>query len=507
VTQVIAGYTTDSWFKEPKNTADLQHTNGLWYRDTQLVIPNVSSLKDQIFNELHSTPYAGHFGVNKTLTLISRTFWWTNMKHDITERIRKCEACQRNKSSQKAPTGLLQPMPIPHRQWQSVGVDFVVSLPTTQTGYDAICVFVDRLTKMVHLCPCKSTCTAVETAELFINNIFRLHGMPSSFVSDRGSVFTSEFFKHLCKVLQITQLLSTAYHPQTDGQTERVNRVMEDTLRHFISPTQDDWDKLLPLVEFAINNSKHESTKETPFFLNFGIHPSSPINIQLPKPGSTKYLTKVPSVLRTVRNVQDSIKKAKQCLEAAQQRQKAYADKRRTPTPAAIAVGNEVLLSTKYIALKHAGSKKLLPKFIGPYKVVQAINDVAFKLSLPTTLSRLHPVFHVSLLKPYLPSGFVQPPAPILDDEGDIVYYVDFLLDKRTKKLGRKTITEYLVKWKGYDHDHNTWEPASNIMDPDLILDLEKRSTQSQQAKAHSKRQHQDVDRSQAGRRTRRRRT
>lgn len=523
VSQIIAGYLQDSWFKDTKHTAGLQHQNGLWYHDHQLVVPDISDIKDQIFSDSHSTPYAGHFGVNKTMANISKSFWWPNMKNDVTERIRKCEACQRNKGSQKAPAGLLQPLPIPTKQWASVGVDFVVALPLTTTGFDAICVFVDRLTKMVHLCPTHTTCTAVDTADLFINHVFRLHGMPMSIVSDRGSVFTSAFFTHLCKTLQITQLLSSAYHPQTDGQTERVNRVMEDTLRHFIAPTQDNWDKLLPLVEFAINNSKHESTKETPFFLNYGINPSSPIEIQLPRPGSTAITTKVPGVLKSVRNIQDSIKKARQCLEAAQQRQKTYADKRRSPTPIQIKAGNEVLLSTKHIELKHSGSKKLLPKFIGPFKVEKAINDVAFKLLLPTTMSRVHPVFHVSLLKPYTPSGSVQPPPPILDEEGDIVYYVEFLLDKRTKKSGRKHITEYLVKWQGYDHEHNTWEPESNIMDQDLIDDLnerlEKRSQHAQSkgrrkatpttntAKAADKRQHTaDHDTPAAGRRTRRRR-
>lgn len=119
--------------------------------------------------------------------------------------------------------------------------------------------------------------------------------------------------------------------------------------------------------------------------------------------------------------------------------------------------------------MRHFGAKKLLPKFIGPFTIVRKISDAAFKLTLPSTMSRVHPVFHVSLLKPYVPSGAVQPPPPIMDEEGDVVYYVDFILGHRPRKYGRKTITEYLVKWKGYGHEHNTWEPEFNIMDPDLI--------------------------------------
>jgi len=260
--------------------------------------------------------------------------------------------------------------------------------------------------------------------------------------------------------------MSSAYHPQTDGQTERVNRVLQDTLRHYISPSQDDWDTHLPLIEFAINSSKHASTGETPFFLNYGRHPRTPLDLQLPDVSGPDH-TNTPGVLKYVHHMQTALNKAKKCLIAARQRQKAYADTKRSEHT--IKLHDDVLLSTTNIHLKCPGTRKLLPKWIGPFTVIQKVNPVAFKLALPVTMASVHPVFHVSMLKPYQASGSVQPPPPIIDDEGDLVYFVESILDHRLKKHGRKSMTEFLVKWKGYDHEHNSWEPETNIMDPELI--------------------------------------
>jgi hypothetical protein len=199
-----------------------------------------------------------------------------------------------------------------------------------------------------------------------------------------------------------------------------------------------------------------------------------------------------PGVLKSVRLVRDAIALAKKCLEAAQQRQKAYADTKRSPVR--IRLHDEVLLSTRNINIKSPGSNKFLPKWIGPFTVLKDIKGLAFKLALPSTMSKLHPVFHASLLKPYYPSGTVQPPPPIIDEEGDMVYFVETILDHRSRKSGRKTLTDYLIKWRGYSHEHNTWEPASNIMDPELIEDYEKRCVMSAQLSSR-KRAHDDSHR------------
>ena len=198
------------------------------------------------------------------------------MNRQVAAYVSACDTCQRVKFRRDRPAGLLQPLPIPDRKWQSVSMDYIVELPRTSSGHDAILVFVDRLTKMVHLVATTSEVTAEETAELFVRHVVRLHGTPDELISDRDRRFSSRFFKQLMQLLGVHQRMSTAFHPQTDGQTEVMNRTVEDYLRSFVGPVHDNWDDRLSLAEFAMNNSKSASTGASPFFLNYGEHPRSP---------------------------------------------------------------------------------------------------------------------------------------------------------------------------------------------------------------------------------------
>jgi hypothetical protein len=293
-------------------------------------------------------------------------------------------------------------------------MDMVTDLPVTEEGFDSITVFVDRLSKMVRLAPCKKNMDAPEYAQLFLQHVFRSHGVPRQLVSDRGSLFVSQFWQAFLKLLGTTSAMSSAYHPQSDGNTERVNRVMEDVLRHFIDASQTNWAALLPLVEFAINDSWHESINAIPFAVVYGRRPPLPLDSLLRGEESdaaeTQASSKCDAAAETALLVGDAVRRAKAAMEAAQQRMKAYADAKRRD--ASYAVGQEVLLSTANIKPKFKGSAKLLPKWIGPYKVTEVINPVAYRLELPDTL-KLHRVFHASLLKPYKSDGRVLPPAGI----------------------------------------------------------------------------------------------
>jgi hypothetical protein len=217
---------------------------------------------------------------------------------------------------------------------------------------------------------------------------------------------------------------------------------------------QDDWDLYLPMAEFAMNDAHQSSIGMTPFYATYGYHPRHPARVSIAKqdnPAGTTY----------VQTIHDAVKKAKQLLEGAQQRQKAYADSKRRDIT--FNVGQAVLLSTTNIRLKSPGTQKLLPRFIGPFKVLQRINTVAYKLELPSSL-KVHPVFHVSLLKPYHGNGAVQPPQPLsFDDEGLPYYEVEEVLQHREVSRGRRMLRQYLIKWKGYGHEHNTWEPEGNL--------------------------------------------
>ena len=196
----------------------------------------------------------GHPGQDKTVQLVRRTFWWPHLHRDVHKYVQQCFECQAIKAERSKTPGLLQPLQIPESNWQSVSMDFIVGLPRTQHQKDTILVVVDRLSKMAHFIPTKETVEAPQIADLCIQNIYRLHGMPSSIVSDRDVRFTDHFWRQILAKLHVSLNMSSGDHPQTDGQTERVNQILEDMLRAYVSDKQSDWDTYLPLLEFAYNN-------------------------------------------------------------------------------------------------------------------------------------------------------------------------------------------------------------------------------------------------------------
>ena len=226
----------------------------------------------------HDIPISGHVGVTKTSELIMRRFYWPGMHAEIKKYVVSCLPCQSNKPSQQVPMGLLQPLPIPNKKWEVVTMDLITGLPVTKNGNDAIVVWVDKLSKKAHFAATVTTIDAPGLAKLMYNNVVRHHGIPNQIVSDRDPRFTANFWKCLWKLTGTTLAMSTAYHPQTDGQTERMNRTLEDMLRANTNYEQDNWDEYLITLEIAYNNSVQASTGFTPFFLDSGQHPNlSPI--------------------------------------------------------------------------------------------------------------------------------------------------------------------------------------------------------------------------------------
>jgi len=348
-------------------------------------------------------------------------------------------------------------------------MDFITHLPEVD-GFNAILVFTDKLSKMVHFVPTTNTCTAQLAAVLFLANVVRLHGVPKQVVSDRDPRWHSTFYQTFNDLIGVQHSFSTAFHPETDGQTERVNRVLEDYLRHFVDPAQTNWPNLLPTAEFAYNNSFHEAIQTTPFRLNYGIDPLTPWSLLSQSQAQNRevFLDHSPDAKKFSVEMQEALNRAKLHLDQSRQRQKHFADKLRSDAPQ-LEVGSEVLLSTKNLAVKHGKSKKLLPRFIGPFTVTTKINEVAYKLHLPHQY-RIHDVFHVSLLKPYKPKpGERRPPLPdIIDSAAE--FEVEKILDHFNKKVGKKKEVFYLIKWQGYSDEYNTWEPASNLTNCPLVL-------------------------------------
>jgi hypothetical protein len=474
VAELITAYAHDPAFARAEFTSKLvwSSADGL-YRLSEggaVVVPE-GPIRQTILSLVHDAAWAGHVGVTKTLCNLKALFWWQSMKTDVRHYVANCDACQRNKHSNQKPAGLLQSLTIPGWRWESVSMDFIVKLPRTANGYDAILVFVDRLSKMVHLVPCKETATARDFAIMFRDNVWKAHGLPSQVVSDRGSLFIAHFWEALCKLIGIEQGKTTAFHPQSDGQTERYNGVLEVMLRHYVSPTCDDWDDHLACAEFAINNSWNETIRSTPFFVNYGQSPLTPVLAELRSKDA-------PTAKEFAVAWQTSVERARKFMRIAQERQQRYANQQRRDVD--IKAGDLVMLSTRNLKIKAGvSSRKLLPRFIGPFTVREMVGSspkkVAARLDLPHNMRHVHPVFHVSLLKPYLQSReqalkrVAPPPIDWLDDEP--LYRVEVLLDHRDRRFGKgKPRREYLIKWEGYGHEHNTWEPRSHLLTCDDLL-------------------------------------
>lgn len=462
--RISDSYRKDPWFTHESNTGALTYKDGLWYKDTLVVVPADDSIKGDILHEAHDSVYAGHFGLHKTLHQITRRFWWPQIRAAVQTYVTGCVSCQANKSAHSLPPGKLQPLPIPDGKWDWVTVDFVTQLPETDSGHDAICVFCDKLTKMVHLVPTLTTVTAQQTAHMFVQQVWRLHGIPAYLVSDRGPQFDSELFRDIMKLLGVQQAMSTAYHPQTDGQTERVNRVVEEAIRHYVNPTQTDWDTFLPCVEFAINHAVHSSTRQSPFFLNYGIHPHTPLSRQSPVQKAVS--TRLPAAVKFAADMQGALDRAKRCLQSASDRMKEYKDLHRVDLE--FQEGDMVWLHSKNIAVKHKGTRKFGPKWLGPFEVVQCVGPVAYKLSLPPTMARVHPVFHVSLLKPYIaPERAQPPPPPVIMADGELEYEVTAVIGHRL--CGKAKKLQYQVRFAGYGAEHDEWLPVAQLNCDELI--------------------------------------
>lgn len=439
-----------------------KHAHGL-----RLYIPDHADLRELLIREHHDIGIAGHLGRNKTLESLQRHFYWPCMKKLVNEYIQTCVPCQRNKASNLQPAGLLQPLPIPARKWESVSMDFVVQLPLTANKHDAIFTVVDRLTKMVHFIPTTTTATAADTAALFYNEIVCVHGLPRDIVSDRDSKFTSEFWRELWCALGTKLNMSTAFHPQSDGQTERVHRVLEHMLRSYCFSDDTTWDTHLRAAEFAYNNSQQESTGYSPFYMNYGHHPHTPSSLLRAAHTDSE------SVNSFVQRLHADEAKAKSALAAAQARQKHYADQHRRDLT--FEIGDMVMLSAKNTnTLDGAGSSKIKPKWTGPYKVLQRIGAVAYKLEMPNT--REHNVYHVSLLKPFHDGSEKFPvrasealPPPNFYVRKEAFWSIDRIVGKRT----RAGAVEYNVRWVGYPKP--TWQSAATLLTdvPDEVARFE----------------------------------
>ena len=413
------------------NPRDWSIVGGLLWRMRlgryHLAIPRSTELRESVLQMCHDSPAAGHRGTKKTLAKVSLKFYWEGMAADVADYCRRCQKCQMTKRSSQSKATQLHPLAHPQRRWGSVSIDFVSGLEMTARGMDAIMSVTDRSTKMVHLVPLSfKGSNAATVARLFVDNVWRLHGMPSSIVSDRDVRFTSAFWKELCTLTGTQSNMTTAYAPQGNGAAERTNGTMETILRAYTNPRGADWDLHLSAAEFAINDSENASTKQTPFVLNHGESPQSALDYFLNAAAEEQTLN--PAGRKFVTRWRDNLESARVEYAKAQKRYKEQFDKRHR-TPVVFGVGDTAYLDMAHVtAPVHRNTKmKLRPQYL-PFKVTEVIRSddgvpSSYRLALPSSMA-IHDIFHEDKLKAHVPpncerwpsSKLPEPPAEVVVD-------------------------------------------------------------------------------------------
>jgi len=433
----------------------------IWTYMGKIYIPPI--LQQDVFREMHSKGPAAHPGIKATTAVITTDYYWPKLRNDVREWVKNCDICQRMKNRNKKPHGMLKPIdPVP-RFWGVVTTDLITGLPLCK-GYDSIFTATDKRGKIKRLAATTATLTSKGFVKLFLDNVWRFHGTSDKIIADRGPQMSAHSFRDLCKALGVELALSTAYHPQTDGQSERTNQEVEQALRTVISFHQDDWVDWLPVIEFALNNRYHTGLKTTPFYANYGYHP---------------HIGSLPRINSPIESVEDFVdhlhqvqKDTEKSLTQAAEDMKRFYDRRRNPTPE-FQIGDKVLLDNADLALNRP-SRKLSERYSGPFEIIEKIGSHAYRLKLPAYWKNVHSVWNISKIYPYHenPEDPNHPrPAPDVI-EGEPEWEVEQILDAKFAHGSLK----FLVKWLGWPDTENSWQDEVDLENaPEIIKDFYKR--------------------------------
>jgi hypothetical protein len=472
---IRSGYNQDTFFSRlEKNPTEYKGftkgEDGLWrtknHRDDNVIcVPNVPyeehSTVGMLIEQAHRI--VGHYGSQRTAEYLRRWYWWPQMNANVRSFCLSCEACARAKDSNQKPMGKLHSLPVPVKPWDSIGMDFVGPFPEVD-GYNYLWVVICRMTSMVHLIPVNTKMKASQLSTVYMREVVRLHGLPTSIVSDRDSKFTSKWWRELHRLLGARLLMSTSFHPQTDAQTERANRNIGQIFRSIVAPDQKDWLSKLDLVEFAINSSISATTGYAPFELVNGCMPSMIRELRsdgVIPPGIKAFAERA---LLNMAEAHDAIIE-RRVVQASK------ANERRRDEPT-LKKGDLVYLSTKNLNLPKGRARKLCPRFIGPYRIEQARPESStYTLELPLALQsrRIHPTFHVSLLRPHYPSddslfpNRLQPEPYDFGAPDDHEWFVDDIIGHR---WDTERDLSFLVKWS---LGEPTWEPLDGVKELEAL--------------------------------------
>ncbi|GJS86909.1 reverse transcriptase domain-containing protein [Tanacetum coccineum] len=405
------------WLRGLETHFEQRNDGGIYFFD-RIWIPSVGGVRKLIMDEAHTSRYSIHPGADKMYHDLRDLYWWPE---------------------------------IPEWKWEKITMDLVTKLPRSSGGYDAIWVIVDRLTKSAHFLPIREDYKTEKLARIYINEIVARHGVPVSIISDRDGRFASHLWQALQEALGTKLHMSTAYHPETDGQSERTIQTLEDMLRACVMDFGGSWDAHLPLVEFSYNNSYHASIKCAPFEALYGRKCRSPVIWT--EVGESQLIGP-----ELVQETTEKIFQIKERLKTARSRQKSYADKRRKPLE--FKVGDRVLLKVSpWKGVVRFGKKgKLAPRYVGPFKIVERVGPVAYRLKLPQELSCVHDTFHVSNLKKCLAKPDVQVPLDEIEIDENLRFVEEpiEIVERDVKKLKRRRIPLVKVRWNSRKSQY-TW--------------------------------------------------
>jgi len=484
--------------EEELEKAGLVKAGGLLYKaaDSVVMVPHSEGLRTYLLSAAHDTFFGGHRGTNITAAWLKERVYWASMDADVARFVRGCEQCQRNKPDNRGRMGLPLSIETPERSWDVICIDFIGPLPRTAAGYDAVMVVVDKLTRYVYFIPLQTTASAQDVYRLLNERVLAERGIPKAIISDRDTRFTSHFWEALWAGLATELKRSTAFHPQTDGQTERANRTLVEALRSFVDVDQRNWDVLLPELQTAVNDAKCESTGFSPFYMNNGRLRRGKLDAELEADGVAERGA-YPGAVAIAEKVRKAGVDAREGIERAQAKQRA--DSARGRREGDIGKGDWVLLANKNMRLDGEGrARKLEPLYFGPYEVLEMKGSNAAKLRLPAGC-KLSPVFNLDLLKLYVdgrrefPNREVRldrPPPEVEEDlarggpaaaQVDPSYEVEAIIGARRRGAARL----YRVAWKGWPIEQASWLPREELQNSaELVAEYEARVAEQRAVQA-----------------------
>jgi len=445
------------------NGITLRHcsiVDGVVYENGKLWVPQDDELHLEILREVHDQQSTGHPGMTRTKALLRRFYYWPGIGASIRRYISSCHVCHRTNAPRDKKNGLLKPLPIPERRWADISMDFIVGLPPSE-NMNAILNVMCRRTKERHYIPCTTDnegTSAEKTMEMLMSAVYKHHGPPESIISDRGPQFIATVWKSWCRRLGTKMNLSTAFHPETDGQTERANQDVELQLRTFCNYYLDDWAKHLPLAEFADNANVSSATGVSPFFANKGFEPRMSFGPDETSYESTRERLQAQQAADITQSQQDVLTYIRQELHQTQDSMVDQANRHRREVE--YEEGQEVWLDARNMKTQRP-SKKLDDKMYGPFKISEKISSHAYRLDLPPSM-KVHNVCSVNRLRPAaidpLP-GQINPPPPLIVIDGDDQWEVDDVLDSRHTGVNKRL--QYKIRWHDHPRD-DTWYNADD---------------------------------------------